>query len=149
MTLAVRDLHVSFTLPDREVVAVEGVSLQVGPGDRMALLGESGCGKTVLLLALLGLLPANARVAGQATFEGRDLLARASVAGLRGRDVAICWSNAERFFNPIRRVGAQIDEAVTVHGARSRAAARARRCHCSRRWASKTRGASTARIPSS
>jgi ABC-type glutathione transport system ATPase component len=115
MILAVRELSVSFRTPVGLVEAVKRVSLTVASGERVALVGESGCGKTVLALALLGLLPRNARIEGEASFGGRDLLDPGVARALRGREIAICWSNAERFFNPVKRIGSQIDEAYAVH----------------------------------
>ncbi len=126
MRLEVDGLSVSFGTPRGEVAALKDVALAAAPGERVALAGESGCGKTVLALALLGLLPRNARVAGSARFGGLDLLNPRTAAALRGRDIAMCWSNAERFFNPVVTVGAQIEEAWTLHHPEARHQARRR-----------------------
>ncbi len=115
MTLEVAGLSVRFDTAGGEVPAVVDTSLLVEPEDRMALVGESGCGKSVLALAVLGLLPRNARVSGEAWFNGRSLLATGVASALRGREIAMCWSNAERFFNPVMRVGRQIAEAYLQH----------------------------------
>ena len=75
--LAVEDLHVWFDLGhDRELHAVQGTSFTLARGERMGLVGESGCGKTTLSLALMGLLPHNASVAGRVLLDGEDILAR-------------------------------------------------------------------------
>ncbi len=110
MILTVEDLTIRFGAP-----VVNRVSLTVAREQRVALVGESGCGKTVLALSLLGLLPQSARVEGAACFNGRNLLDPAVARSLQGREIAMCWSNAERYFNPVKRIGAQIDEAYSLH----------------------------------
>jgi ABC-type dipeptide/oligopeptide/nickel transport system ATPase component len=115
MMLEVVDLSVRFDTARGQVTAVDRASLVVEPEDRMVLVGESGCGKSVLALAVLGLLPGNARVSGEAFFDGRNLLDPGVAGSLRGREIAMCWSNAERFFNPVIPVGRQIEEAYWQH----------------------------------
>ncbi len=111
--VSITDLAVIFDTRHGEVRAVDGVSLRIAPGERVSLLGESGCGKTVLALTLLGLLPRNARVSGSVIIDGIELAITSRRAC--GNIVSLCWSNAERFFDPVMRVGAQIVEAYTVH----------------------------------
>lgn len=108
--LTIEQLTIRFAAP-----VVNRVSLSVAHGQRVALVGESGCGKTVLALSLLGLLPQTARVEGTACFSGQNLLDPAVVRSLRGREIAMCWSNAEQYFNPVQRIGPQIDEAYSLH----------------------------------
>ncbi len=72
--LQVEDLHIWFDLDEGELHAVQGVSFELEPGERMGLVGESGCGKTTTILAVMGLLPANASVAGRVLFNGEDIL---------------------------------------------------------------------------
>jgi ABC-type dipeptide/oligopeptide/nickel transport system ATPase component len=113
--LELLDLSVQFDTPGGVVSAVDELCLSIGSGTRVGLVGESGCGKTVIALAILGLLPRNARTYGAALFEGRDLLVSSVAASLRGRYIAMCWSNAVRFFNPVMKIGTQISEAYLRH----------------------------------
>jgi ABC-type dipeptide/oligopeptide/nickel transport system ATPase component len=115
MSLHIRDLVVVFTTPAGDVRAIDGLSLSISSGERVALVGESGCGKTVLALSLVGLLPGNARVTGAAVFNGEDLIHTNAARRIRGQKISICWSNAERFFNPVLTVGKQICEAYIQH----------------------------------
>jgi peptide/nickel transport system ATP-binding protein len=127
--LAAEDLHVGFELDDgSEVHAVRGVSLTVERGARLGLVGESGCGKTTTLLALMGLLPANAWVSGRVLIDGRDLLAGgdAEARALRWTEVAMVPQGAMNALNPVRTVGHQIAEPMLVHGTHSKRAAAAR-----------------------
>jgi ABC-type glutathione transport system ATPase component len=115
VNLTLVGLSVWFDGAKGPVRAVDRVSLSVGAGERVALAGESGCGKTVLALALLGLLPRNARTSGTALYEDRNLLDPRWARTFRGKDIAMCWSNAERFFNPVVKIGWQIGEAYEQH----------------------------------
>jgi peptide/nickel transport system ATP-binding protein len=127
--LAVEDLHVWFDLPGGdELHAVRGVSFSLAPGDRLGLVGESGCGKTTTILALMGLLPPTASVAGRVLLDGTDVLARGedTVSPHRWRDVAMVFQGAMNAFNPVRRIGDQIVEPMELHGVAEGAAARAR-----------------------
>jgi peptide/nickel transport system ATP-binding protein len=117
--LEVEDLHVWFELPhSRELHAVQGVSFGVDRGERLGLVGESGCGKTTTILALMGLLPPTASVAGRVLLDGEDVLARGerTVAPHRWRDVAMVFQGAMNAFNPVRRIGDQLVEPMELHG---------------------------------
>ena len=117
--LAVEDLHVWFDLGrGSELHAVQGTSFTLARGERMGLVGESGCGKTTLSLALMGLLPHNASVAGRVLLDGEDILARGedSVRPHRWTDIAMVFQGAMNAFNPVQRVGHQIVEAMEFHG---------------------------------
>jgi oligopeptide/dipeptide ABC transporter ATP-binding protein len=127
--LAVEDLHVGFELDDgSEVHAVRGVSLGVERGARLGLVGESGCGKTTTLLALMGLLPANAWVSGRVLVDGQELLASgdASARPLRWTEIAMVPQGAMNALNPVRTIGRQIAEPMLVHGTQSKRGAEAR-----------------------
>jgi peptide/nickel transport system ATP-binding protein len=125
--LQVEDLHVWFDLPDGgELHAVQGVSAKVEPGERLGLVGESGCGKTTTVLALMGLLPPSASASGRVLLEGEDVLAggEASMRPHRWTDVAIVFQGAMNALNPVRTIGSQIVEAIELHGRAKREAAR-------------------------
>ncbi|MCE5250527.1 ABC transporter ATP-binding protein [bacterium] len=113
--LEVTDLSVSFVMKNETVRAVSSVSFALGYGDKTAVIGESGCGKTVLALAMLNLLPQTARVDGSIRFNGKELTLESEARTVRGRDIGMSWSNAENYFNPIYTVGEQISEAYRIH----------------------------------
>ena len=126
--LQIEDLNVWFDLPGGgELHAVQGVSVGIEPGERLGLVGESGCGKTTTVLALMGLLPPSASASGRVLFEGKDVLAggEASMRPHRWTDVAIVFQGAMNALNPVRTIGSQIVEAIELHGRAKRAAARA------------------------
>jgi peptide/nickel transport system ATP-binding protein len=125
--LEVRDLHVWFDLPDGgQLHAVQGVSFDVDAGERMGLVGESGCGKSTMILAVLGLLPPSATVAGDVRFEGESIMSEAeeAVQPRRWRDIAIVFQGAMNALNPVKTVAAQIVEPMELHGTADGAAAR-------------------------
>jgi peptide/nickel transport system ATP-binding protein len=126
--LSVEDLHVWFDLSGGgELHAVQGVSFDLHPGERMGLVGESGCGKTTTILAMMGLLPSSASVAGRVMLEGVDILARGedSVSPHRWKDIAMVFQGAMNAFNPVKRIGEQIVEPMELHGTAEGKAARA------------------------
>jgi peptide/nickel transport system ATP-binding protein len=117
--LTVSDLHVWFTLTGRrELHAVRGIDFSVDAGERFGLVGESGCGKTTAILALMGLLPPNASVAGQVLLDGDNLLVRGeeSAAPHRWSEIAMVFQGAMNAFNPVQTIGEQIVEPMELHG---------------------------------
>jgi peptide/nickel transport system ATP-binding protein len=126
--LVVSDLHVWFELEGgRELHAVRGIDFSVDAGERFGLVGESGCGKTTAILALMGLLPPSASVAGRVLLDGEDVLGRGeeSAAPHRWREIAMVFQGAMNAFNPVRTIGEQIVEPMELHGvAEGRMAAR-------------------------
>jgi peptide/nickel transport system ATP-binding protein len=125
--LAVRDLHVWFDLPrNQELHAVQGVSFQLTDGDRFGFVGESGCGKTTTILAIMGLLPPSASVSGEVLVDGVNILAggEESVRRHRWKDVAMVFQGAMNALNPVKKVAWQIAEPIEVHGMASGTAAR-------------------------
>jgi peptide/nickel transport system ATP-binding protein len=127
--LEVRDLHVWFDLPGgEELHAVQGVSLDLDAGDRVGLVGESGCGKTTAVLALMGLLPPSASVAGEVRFDGDGLIPEGEDAARahRWRDIAMVFQGAMNALNPVKTVLTQIIEPMEFHGLAEGAEARRR-----------------------
>jgi oligopeptide/dipeptide ABC transporter ATP-binding protein len=124
--LAVEHLRVEFPTDDGPLHAVDDVSFEVHDREVVGLVGESGSGKTVSALAVLGLLPRQARVSGSVRFRGEELLGRSEteLQRLRGEAIAIVFQDALASLNPVLRVGDQIAEGITVHhpdvGARPR-----------------------------
>ncbi len=127
--LEVEDLHVWFGLPGGgSVHAAAGVSFALDAGQRFGLVGESGCGKTTTVLALMGLLPPNAEVAGDVRVDGHSILAdgEESARQHRWKDIAMVFQGAMNALNPVQKVGRQIAEPMAYHGIASGAAARKR-----------------------
>lgn len=116
--LQVRDLGVSFLTDGGAVHAVDGASFTIPPGGAVALVGESGCGKTAIAHALLRILPDGASIdCGSIELEGRDLttLPEREMRRLRGDRIAIVFQEPMGALNPVYTVGAQIAEAVRLH----------------------------------
>ena len=117
--LQVEDLHVWFQLAGgRELHAVQGVSFAIVQGERFGLVGESGCGKTTTILALMGLLPPNASVAVRVLLDGENVLAQgeSTISPHRWVDVAMVFQGAMNAFNPVQRIGDQIAEPMELYG---------------------------------
>ena len=117
--LDIRHLSIDYVGPDKtRLKAVEDVSFTLHESEMLGLVGESGCGKTTLMLALLRLLPIAGRiVSGQIFFQGRDLLAlnEHQINQVRWRDIAIIFQGAMNALNPVTSVGDQIAEAIQRH----------------------------------
>jgi peptide/nickel transport system ATP-binding protein len=125
--LQLEDLHVWFELEDGgELHAVQGVGFELDEGERVGLVGESGCGKTTTILAIMGLLPPSASVAGQVYFDGENILARGedTVSPHRWVDIAMVFQGAMNALNPVKTVGEQIVEPMELHGTASGRTAR-------------------------
>ncbi|MGH3800625.1 MAG: dipeptide ABC transporter ATP-binding protein, partial [Pseudonocardiaceae bacterium] len=126
--LEVTDLAVSFPSEQGRVTAVRGLSYQVTAGEALGIVGESGSGKSVSSLAVMGLLPPQAKVTGSIRFQGRELLGRSDseLSQIRGRRIAMIFQDPLSALTPVYTVGDQVAEALLVHGALSRQAAGAR-----------------------
>jgi oligopeptide/dipeptide ABC transporter ATP-binding protein len=127
--LSVEDLKVEFWTSRGTVHAVNGVSFDIAPGETLGIVGESGCGKSVTSLALLGILPRAGRVtSGRAIFDGRDLLTLSDreLRKIRGKDAAMIFQDPMTSLNPVLTVGRQIRESLEAHLDLDKAAARRR-----------------------
>ncbi len=119
--LEVQDLNVWFRLPHGgRVHAVQNVNLSLDPGQSLGLVGESGCGKTTALTAIMALLPASAEVSGRVVFDGDDLLVpgEANARKHRWTGLSLVFQGAMNAFNPVVRVEDQIAEPMVAHGLR-------------------------------
>ena len=116
--LRVRDLNVSYSTAGGDVPAVQGVNLEVRPGQMTAIVGESGSGKTTSAMAAIGLLPSNATIdAGTITFDGRDItsLRRREWRELRGRRIGLIPQDPNNSLNPVQTIGASVEEGLRIH----------------------------------
>ncbi len=126
--LKVTDLSVEFPTDDGVVKAVRGVSFEVGAHEILGIVGESGCGKSVTAMAIMGLLPSTARVTGSIKFRGEELvgLKPREMRAYRGNKIAMVFQDPMTALNPVYKVGSQLAEAVRVHQPMTRKQARAR-----------------------
>ncbi|MEE3662058.1 ABC transporter ATP-binding protein [Brenneria sp. g21c3] len=122
--LDIQDLHVAF--PGHQ--AVRGLNLTIRPGETLALVGESGCGKSATALSLMRLIAEPGRVKGRILFEGQDLLTlpASAMRRLRGNAVSMIFQEPMTSLNPVLSIGRQIGETLRVHQSLKPAAARAR-----------------------
>ena len=128
--LDVKDLRTWFHTRDGITRAVDGVSFSLYPGETVGIVGESGCGKSVLFYSLLGLLPSPpARIeSGRAFFQGEDLLSVSPerLRTLRGRHMGMIFQDPMTALNPYMKIGSQLMEPLLVHGLSSKREARER-----------------------
>ena len=117
--LSIRDLRTYFDTRDGTVRAVDGVSLDVFPSETVCIVGESGCGKSVTAMTILGLLPKPpARIeSGEILFDGVDLLklSEQEMQEIRGNDISMIFQEPMTSLNPVLTVGEQISEAISLH----------------------------------
>jgi peptide/nickel transport system ATP-binding protein len=116
--LEVADLTVRFG----DQVVVDRVSFALDPGERLAIIGESGSGKTLTALSVIGLAPETASLSGSIRFEGHELLGRRDreLSKVRGEDIAMVFQNPLTSLNPLMRVGKQVAEPLRRHHGKSR-----------------------------
>jgi oligopeptide/dipeptide ABC transporter ATP-binding protein len=119
-------LSVTFRTPAGPLTAVDGLSFDVGRAESFVIIGESGSGKTLTGMSIVGLQPSTAAAGGSVLFEGRELLNRpeAELRRIRGREIAMIYQDPLGSLNPVWPVGNQIAEALTAHGLASGRAAR-------------------------
>jgi len=128
--LEIEGLKTHFFTRDGVVRAVDGVSFSVAPGETLAVVGESGCGKSVTSLSILRLIasPPGRIVEGSIRFQGQDLLALSErgMRDIRGNEISMIFQEPMTSLNPVLSVGRQITETLTLHRGLSREAAKAR-----------------------
>jgi oligopeptide/dipeptide ABC transporter ATP-binding protein len=122
--LVIEELRVSFNLPEGIARAVDNISLDLAAGEALGLVGESGCGKSVTALSILGLVPSPpGRIeAGRIRFENRDLLRlnAEELRRIRGRDISMIFQEPMTSLNPVLPIGKQVAEPLRVHKALSK-----------------------------
>jgi peptide/nickel transport system ATP-binding protein len=126
--LQVEDLTVRFRTDDGDVYAVTDVSFELQQGQVLSLVGESGCGKSVTAMSLLGLLPKTAEIGGRIIFGDQDLLhlPEAEMRSVRGKDISMVFQEPMTSLNPVFTVGRQVGEVLRRHENMSKQAARRR-----------------------
>jgi peptide/nickel transport system ATP-binding protein len=126
--LSVRDLGVSYQTQSGTVPAVRGISFDIGRGEVLGLAGESGCGKSTVVNAILRLLPQGTKVDGKVALSGNDVLAMrpGRLRALRWTEASVVFQGAMHALNPVQRIGDQIAEAIVIHGQASEREARVR-----------------------
>jgi peptide/nickel transport system ATP-binding protein/oligopeptide transport system ATP-binding protein len=120
--LQIQDLRTVFRTSGGDVAAVDGVSLDVIRGKTLGIVGESGCGKSVLSLSIMRLVAHPGRIAaGRVLLEGRDLasLSNAEMRGVRGREIGMIFQEPMTSLNPVHTVGFQITEGIRAHEPRA------------------------------
>jgi peptide/nickel transport system ATP-binding protein len=116
--LEIENLRVHFRTPDGVNRAVDGVSLDVHEGETLAVVGESGCGKSVTAMSILRLVPEPpGKIAGSIRFQGKELLKLSDreMRGIRGNDISMIFQEPMTSLNPVLSVGRQIGEALWLH----------------------------------
>ena len=124
--LEVRNLHVKLHTHSGPAYAVRDVSFALERGETLGLVGESGCGKTMTVMALMGLLPENAEVSGSIRFDGEELTAKsdARMCEIRGNRIGMIFQEPMTALNPVHSVGRQVAEPLRLHRGLSAEAAR-------------------------
>jgi len=113
--LNIINLNIDINRGKEKIKIINNLSLEIVPYETYILMGESGCGKSILALSMLGLLPENAIVDGHINFKGKNLLNDEIISKMRGKEISICWSNPEKYFNPLKTIGSQIIESYVIH----------------------------------
>src|SRR5260370_25363543 len=127
--LEVENLQPHFRAPDGITRAVDGVSFKVDEGETLAIVGESGCGKSVTSMSLMRLIPEPpGKIAGSVRFQGRDLLqlSQREMRAIRGNDIAMIFQEPMSSLHPVLTVGRQIGETLLMHQGLDKQAAEVR-----------------------
>lgn len=116
--LTIRDLSIAFSGDRGENTYADGVSFHLDAGETVCIVGESGCGKSITVLSIMGLLGENGHVtSGEAVFEGRDLLTlgQKQLDKLRGNEITMIFQDAMTSLNPVFTIGSQLTESIRTH----------------------------------
>jgi peptide/nickel transport system ATP-binding protein len=126
--LSVRDLEVTYATQAGPIPAVRGISLDVDPGEVLGLAGESGCGKSTVVNAILRLLPSGTTVTGEVLLNGEDVLTMkpGRLRAVRWTGASVVFQGAMHAMNPVQRIGDQLSEAIVLHGQAGEKEARVR-----------------------
>ena len=126
--LSITQLQVHFPTQDGVVKAVNTIDLEIANNERLGLIGETGCGKTVLGMSIIRLLPPSTTIEGEIKYKGNDLLklTEKEIRKIRGKEIAMILQNPTTSLNPVLKVGDQIAEAIKLHQGLDRRAAKAK-----------------------
>ncbi|MEA2053173.1 MAG: ABC transporter ATP-binding protein [Euryarchaeota archaeon] len=126
--LSITQLKVHFPTQDGVVKAVNTIDLEIANNERLGLIGETGCGKTVLGMSIIRLLPPSTTIEGEIKYKGNDLLklTEKGIRKIRGKEIAMILQNPTTSLNPVLKVGDQIAEAIKLHQGLDRRAAKAK-----------------------
>jgi len=126
--LSITHLKVHFPTQDGVVKAVNTIDLEIANNERLGLIGETGCGKTVLGMSIIRLLPPSTTIEGEIEYKGNDLLklTEKEIRKIRGKEIAMILQNPTTSLNPVLKVGDQIAEAIKLHQGLDRRAAKAK-----------------------
>ena len=129
--LDVSNLHVLLQTQRGPAEAIRGISFELQRGDTLGLVGESGCGKSMTAMALMGLLPESATVTGSIRLDGQQLIGQPDTVlrHLRGNRIGMIFQEPMTALNPVHTVGDQVAEPLLLHRGLTRAAARTRSTH--------------------
>ena len=124
--LEVDDLHIGLQTQRGPAEAVRGVSFALERGQTLGIVGESGCGKSITVMSLMGLLPGNAKVTGSIRFDGQELvgLPDKALCGIRGNRIGMVFQEPMTALNPLHTIARQVGEPLRIHRGMSRADAR-------------------------
>lgn len=124
--LEVNDLHIGLTTQRGPAQAVRGISFSLERGQTLGIVGESGCGKSITVMSLMGLLPGNARVTGSIRFDGQELIGQSDQAlcKIRGNRIGMIFQEPMTALNPLHTIVRQVGEPLRIHKGLSKADAR-------------------------